>query len=186
MDSDEEKLTAADTGYVPGWDFGSRWRPIIRFLREHVQKLGGDLNKDNIYCRRCDADRSGGFDQRFGIDLCANHFRNRGHVEDTLAHEMIHAWDHLRFKVRHGDLWHAACMEIRASNLSGECRFTREFFTRGQRKFTQQHQECVRRRAILSVSARPQCESIEQATKAVDDVWNSCSRDTRPFDEIYR
>lgn len=83
-------------------------------------------------------------------------------------------------------LRHAACAEIRASSLSGECRFMREFFTRGQWKLTQQHQECVRRRATLSVMGRQSCKDDKQAAKAVNEVWDSCFADTRPFDEIYR
>lgn len=76
--------------------------------------------------------------------------------------------------------------QIRASSLSGECRWAREFFRRGQWKLTQQHQECVRRRAILSVRARPFCKDEAHAEKVVNEVWESCFRDTRPFDEIYR
>ena len=101
--------------------------------------------------------------------------------------EMVHAYDHLRFKVNWDEnLRHAACTEIRASSLSGECRWAREFFTRGQWKLTQQHQECVRRRATLSVAGRPFCKDDVQAAKVVNEVWDSCFADTRPFDEIYR
>ena len=101
--------------------------------------------------------------------------------------EMVHAYDHLRFKLNwRDDLRHAACTEIRASSLSGECRWSREFFTRGQLKLTQQHQECVRRRATLSVAGRLSCKDDVQAAKVVNEVWESCFADTRPFDEIYR
>lgn len=100
---------------------------------------------------------------------------------------MIHAYDHLRFKLDWDDsLKHAACTEIRASSLSGECRFANEFFRNNIWKLTNQHQACVRRRAILSVQARPFCKSKFEAAKAVNDVWESCFADTRPFDEIYK
>lgn len=100
---------------------------------------------------------------------------------------MVHAYDHLRFKVNwDNDLRHAACTEIRASSLSSECRFAREFFENLQWRITQQHQDCVRRRAVLSVAARPFCKSDVEATKAVNEVWDSCFADTRPFDEIYK
>jgi inner membrane protease ATP23 len=165
--------------------------PIITFLQHQINLLGpadgrAAIGPHNVRCRRCDTAQSGGFDANYGILLCANHFRNRGHLEDTLAHEMVHAWDHLRFKMDPYDLRHAACMEIRASTLSGECRFTREFFTRGQWSLTQQLQECVRRRAALSVAARRTCKDAAQAERAVDEVWESCFHDTRPFDEIYK
>lgn len=137
-------------------------------------------------CRRCDTQQSGGFSPEHGILLCANQFRNRGHLEDTLAHEMVHAYDYMRFKIDPLDLRHAACMEIRASTLSGECRFGREFFTRAQFGITQQLQECVRRRAAISVANRPACKDDVQAVRVVNEVWDSCFNDTRPFDEIYK
>lgn len=100
---------------------------------------------------------------------------------------MVHAYDHLRYQVDWAaDLRHAACTEIRASSLSGECRFLREFWTRGQWSLTRQHQRCVKRRAVISVAARPFCADRQQAERVVDEVWESCFKDTRPFDEIYR
>lgn len=100
---------------------------------------------------------------------------------------MIHAYDHLRFKMQwRNNLRHAACTEIRASSLSGECRWTREFFTKHNFKLTQHHQECVRRRAALSLRARPDCKDDVHAVQMVNEVWDSCFADTRPFDDIYR
>jgi inner membrane protease ATP23 len=163
-----------------------QYSPIIKFMSDEVYKLGGDLNKDNILCRMCTNEQSGGFSLDHGILLCANKFRNRGHQEDTMAHEMVHAWDHLKFKVSPDNLRHQACLEIRASTLSGECRFAREFFTKGQWSITEQLQACVRRRATLSMMARPGIKNQEHAGKVVNEVWDSCFRDTRPFDEIYR
>ncbi|KAK8188330.1 metalloprotease ATP23 [Phyllosticta capitalensis] len=160
--------------------------PVIRFLRDEINKLGGDINPINVRCRRCTTAQGGGIDQDYGILICANHMRNQGHVEDTIAHEMVHAYDYLRFKVDRWNLRHQACTEIRASTLSGECRFTREFFTRGQWRFTQQLQECVRRRATLSLMARPSVKDDVHAARIVNEVWDSCFNDTRPFDEIYR
>lgn len=166
--------------------------PIIRFLQTEISLLGpqdgsASISEKSVRCRRCTTSQSGGFDPEYGILVCANKLRNKGHLEDTLAHEMVHAYDHMRFKLDPFDLRHAACMEIRAATLSGECRFTREFFTRGQWNLTQQLQECVRRRAALSVAARPGCGGDDvKAARMVNEVWESCFRDTRPFDEIYR
>lgn len=50
--------------------------------------------------------------------------------------------------------------------------------------FSSTSQVCVRRRAILSVAANPNCPSREAAEKAVNEVWESCWSDTRPFDEV--
>ncbi|KAL7774225.1 hypothetical protein CFE70_005137 [Pyrenophora teres f. teres 0-1] len=102
-------------------DYLLQYSPIVRFLTSEVSKLGGTLNASNIHCRMCTAEQSGGFSLDHGILLCANKFRNRGHQEDTMAHEMVHAWDHLKFKVEAENLRHQACLEIRASTLSGEC-----------------------------------------------------------------
>ncbi|KAK0928738.1 Mitochondrial inner membrane protease atp23 [Friedmanniomyces endolithicus] len=167
------------------------YSPVIRFMKHNIDLLGPDsgtasITPENVRCRRCDTKQSGGFDSEYGILVCANHLRNRGRLEDTIAHEMVHAYDHLRFKLDPYDLRHAACMEIRASTLSGECRWTREFFTRNQWGLTQQLQECVRRRATLSVAARSGCKDEAMAGRMVSEVWDSCFRDTRPFDEIYR
>ncbi|PTB67432.1 hypothetical protein BBK36DRAFT_1135024 [Trichoderma citrinoviride] len=174
------------------------YSPVVRFLSGKIQDLNGKLDASNVLCRRCPARleddgqvhrQSGGFSPNHGILICANEIRDRKHLEDTLAHEMVHAWDHLRWKVDwtgDKDLKHAACTEIRASMLSGECRWTREALTRGNWSLTQQFQNCVRKRAIQSVMARPRCKDDVQATKVVNEVWDSCFSDTRPFDEVYR
>lgn len=93
-------------------DYLLQYSPIIRFLTDEVGKLGGDLNKNNIHCRLCTNEQSGGFHIDHGILLCANKFRNRGHQEDTMAHEMVHAWDHLKWKVEDDNLKHQACLEV--------------------------------------------------------------------------
>ncbi|KXX78651.1 Mitochondrial inner membrane protease ATP23 [Madurella mycetomatis] len=179
-------------------DFLFAYSPVIRFLRDKVAALNGTLDATNVVCRRCPARvaedgtvvrQGGGFSPDHGILICANEMRDRGHLEDTLAHEMVHAWDHLRWKVDWkggGDLRHAACTEIRASMLSGECRWTRETMTRGNWTLTQQFQNCVRSRAIRSVMARPACKDDVHATKVVNEVWDSCFSDKRPFEEVYR
>lgn len=60
--------------------------PIVRFMRQNINQLGGDLHEGNIRCRRCTNAQAGGFDPNYGILLCANHLRNRSEVEDTMAH----------------------------------------------------------------------------------------------------
>ncbi|KAK4123288.1 mitochondrial inner membrane protease ATP23 [Parathielavia appendiculata] len=179
-------------------DYLFQYSPVIRFLRDKVTALNGTLDASNVVCRRCPARvaedgrvvrQGGGFSPDHGILICANEMRSRSHLEDTLAHEMVHAWDHLRWKVDWmggHDLKHAACTEIRASMLSGECRWTRESITRGNWTLTQQFQNCVRMRAIQSVMARATCRGDVHATKVVNEVWDSCFADKRPFEEVYR
>ncbi|KAJ4471231.1 peptidase M76 family-domain-containing protein [Lentinula lateritia] len=122
------------------------------------------------------------------IKLCAGHFFSKQHVESTIAHELIHMFDECRFKVDWTNLRHHACSEIRANNLSGDCRWTREL-RRGEGipgiGWTRGHQACIRRRAVTSVAANPACPSLAHAERAVNEVWESCFVDTRPFDEVY-
>ncbi|KAL1900830.1 Mitochondrial inner membrane protease atp23 [Ceratocystis pirilliformis] len=177
-------------------DWMFKFSPIVRFMQQKIGMLHGELDERNIICRRCPTRMTddgsvhrigGGFSPDHGILICANEVRNKKHMEDTLAHEMVHAWDHLRWKMdAENNLRHAACTEIRASMLSGECRWTREFFTRGNWSLSAQFQNCVRDRAIQSVMARARCKDKAQASKVVNEVWDSCFSDTRPFDEVYR
>jgi mitochondrial inner membrane protease ATP23 len=153
---------------------------------DQVQTVNGQLDSSTIRCLRCPNNQSGGFSPLYGILLCQNHLRDRGHAEDTLAHELVHAYDHLRFNLEWDNLKHFACTEIRASTLSGECRPWREWWVRGQWKVTRHMQECVRRRAAISVSGHPKCRDLQHARELVDSVFDSCYMDTRPFREVYR
>lgn len=116
--------------------------PLIRFLSQNISDLNGRLDKTNIQCRRCvtriekvvddsgnvterKVRQGGGFSPDHGILICANEMRSRGHLEDTLAHEMVHAWDHLRWKVDWADLRHAACTEVRGFTISPQKNFYR-------------------------------------------------------------
>jgi inner membrane protease ATP23 len=95
-------------------DWALRHSPIVTFLREQCAGLGGDLSAENIRCRPCRATVLGGFDPDYGIVLCSDQLstRSRKDVEDTLAHEMVHAYDYLRFKLDRNDKRHAACTEV--------------------------------------------------------------------------
>lgn len=105
-------------------DWLLRYSPVVRFMNEKLWDLNGGMDETNILCRRCPARltedgevhrQSGGFSPAHGILICANEMRDRKHLEDTLAHEMVHAWDHLRWHVDWmGDmeLKHAACTEV--------------------------------------------------------------------------
>jgi len=95
-------------------DWLLQYSPIVRFLGDNIKRLGGDLGKHNIRCRRCDTAMEGGFDPKYGVMLCANRLDTKSKVEDVMAHEMTHAYDHLRFKVKWDseDLRHVACTEV--------------------------------------------------------------------------
>jgi len=92
-------------------------------MRENIAQLNGDINSSNIRCKRCTTRQSGGFDPDYGIRICANELRNQGHLEDTMAHEMVHAYDHLRFKTEWRDnLRHAACTEVGWDGYDSSCK----------------------------------------------------------------
>jgi mitochondrial inner membrane protease ATP23 len=75
---------------------------------------------------------------------------------------------------------HLACTEIRAENLSGECNMMREL-TQGRIKTFPGHgQECVKRRAGLSLQANPKCR--ENKEEYIDAAMERCFADTFPFD----
>lgn len=174
-------------------DWMLKYSPTVRFMVQAITKLnkGSDSKFDDskIICDYCPDWKGGGFHPELGILLCQNRLRDKWHLEDTLSHELIHYFDDLKWQVDWLNLKHHACSEIRASSLSGECRFWEEFKRRGFRTgfhVARGHQDCVRRRAIISVSGNPNCQSKEHAAKIVDEVWDSCFADTRPFDEIYR
>jgi inner membrane protease ATP23 len=125
------KNEAQDCKNCEEWrDWCFKYSPTIIFLQKNIRDLNGDLNASNVRCRRNPARilgvergedgeekikvyrQGGGFSPDHGILLCANELRDRKHLEDTLAHEMVHAWDHLRWKVDWADLRHAACTEV--------------------------------------------------------------------------
>ncbi len=130
-------------------------------------------------------------------------------LDEMLVHELIHAYDHCRAKnLRWDDCEMHACSEvcllsfpivivsrctfivpisisifqIRAANLSGDCKYSNEFL-RGHFGFTKQHQTCVKRRAELSTKMNPCCGD-GKAKLAVDAVFDRCFADTKPFKEI--
>ncbi|KII93094.1 hypothetical protein PLICRDRAFT_49171 [Plicaturopsis crispa FD-325 SS-3] len=159
--------------------------PNVIFMLKHLKLSGCDVKSENIPCMPCDMTRAGGFQPDIGaVVLCQGHYFSKKHMEDTLVHELIHMYDHCKFKVDWGNLRHHACSEIRANSLSGDCKFSREL-RRGFVAFSKQHQACARRRAVLSVQSNPNCPDKETAERAVNEVWDSCFNDTRPYDEIY-
>ncbi|KAI0334437.1 hypothetical protein GY45DRAFT_1431638 [Cubamyces sp. BRFM 1775] len=161
------------------------YSPAVVFMMKHLKLNGCNVSADDLVCAPCNINRAGGFSPDAGaVVLCQGKFMNKNHMEDTIVHELVHMYDHVKFKVDWNNLRHHACSEIRANSLSGDCRWSREVM-RGFVSFSKQHQECVRRRAVLSVRANPACPDQATAERVVNEVWESCFNDTRPFDEIY-
>lgn len=167
-------------------DWMIRYSPSVTFMLGHIKKLGGNLSTRNITCETCDDLKGGGFHPELGVILCSNWLQSKWQLEDVLTHELIHAYDYLKFNVNPTNLRHHACTEIRASMLSGECRIMNEIRKTGLADFGGKFQSCIKRRAVLSVSANPQCKSKEEAEEVVNKVWGSCFNDTRPFQRVYK
>ncbi|KAH3679084.1 hypothetical protein WICMUC_001280 [Wickerhamomyces mucosus] len=167
-------------------DWALNYSPTIIFMLQQIKKLGYEIKDSSIICDFCNDWKGGGFHPELGVLLCQNRIIDKWHLEDTLSHELIHYYDNTKFKVDWLNLKHHACSEIRASSLSGECRIMNQIKRAGLTRFGRGHQDCVKRRAILSVQSNPICKDKEQAIKVVEEVWESCFNDTRPFEQIYR
>eukprot|EP00980_Cylindrotheca_fusiformis_P010855 scaffold2462_cov127-Cylindrotheca_fusiformis.AAC.12 len=115
------------------------------------------------------------------IYLCQEHVTGAKHASSILAHELIHAIDMCRAKMDPlHNCMHLACTEIRAENLSGECNMNWEFMRGKLDSWFGHGQQCVRRRAIDSVSANPNC--TQKAELYVDAAMKRCYNDTFPFE----
>ncbi|EST08573.2 Peptidase M76, ATP23 [Kalmanozyma brasiliensis GHG001] len=208
----ETKQETAERERCEQWtDQLFRTSPMVRFMSKHLTLL--DCNptsplpaptsssssspsppsQPKLVIAPCPPDTAGGFSPSIpgeptshsSILICSNRIMNKSHLEDTLSHEMVHWYDHCRFLVDWTNLRHLACSEIRANSLSGDCGFGREY-TRKNYAFKLQHQTCVKRRAVMSIMANPDCGGDQdKAERVVDEVFESCFGDTRPFDEIY-
>lgn len=86
-------------------------------MRKHLQLAGCPVAPAHIACRSCTSAKGaifGGFDPATGrVLLCAGRFATRRAMEDTIVHELVHAYDHCRFQVDWSDLRHHACSEVR-------------------------------------------------------------------------
>ena len=72
--------------------------------------------------------------------------------------------------------------QVRSASLSGDCHFKLEL-ARGNWHFKGQHQQCVRRRAELSVAMNPNCGRLA-AKAAANSAFERCFADTALFDRI--
>jgi inner membrane protease ATP23 len=112
------------------------------------------------------------------IFLCQQYLENEIMAHKTLVHELIHAIDLCRTKMDPlNNCVHLACTEVRAENLSGECSFIKELPR--MKQFAGHGADCVKRRALLSVKANPQC--TERAEEYLAAAFPRCYRDLYPF-----
>ncbi|CAL5325336.1 hypothetical protein CsSME_00004561 [Camellia sinensis var. sinensis] len=155
--------------------------PMVKFLREHLEKAGCSFGDKFIAAVHCDKEVSGGYVPGEGIMVCSNHMNIQDDVNQVVIHELIHAYDDCRAaNLDWSNCAHHACSEIRAGHLSGDCHYKRELL-RGFMKIRGHEQDCVRRRVMKSLIGNPYC-SETAAKDAMEAVWDVCYNDTKPFD----
>ncbi|XP_038702933.1 mitochondrial inner membrane protease ATP23-like isoform X2 [Tripterygium wilfordii] len=102
--------------------------PMVKFLRERMEKAGCGVSDNLIKAVHCKMQMSGGYSPSQGIVICSNHINLQDEVDQTVIHELIHAYDDCRAaNLDWTNCAHHACSEIRAGHLSGDCHFKREF-----------------------------------------------------------
>ncbi|GLT33169.1 hypothetical protein SLA2020_077800 [Shorea laevis] len=155
--------------------------PMVKFLKRQMEKAGCVVGDKFIKAIHCDQNISGGYCQGEGITVCSNEVSMQDEVNRVILHELIHAYDECRSaNLDWCNCAHHACSEIRANHLSGDCHYKQELL-RGYLKIRGHEQECIKRRAMKSVTSNPFC-SEAAAKDAVEAVWDVCYNDTQPFD----
>jgi inner membrane protease ATP23 len=117
------------------------------------------------------------------IYVCQQYMENELMTHKVVHHELIHAIDMCRTNMDPlRNCIHMACTEIRAENLSGECSFSKELPRMMQRSSLKAHgRECVKRRAMLSVRANPNCTA--RTEDYVNAAMDRCYMDFYPYDK---
>uniref|UniRef100_M4C0K3 Mitochondrial inner membrane protease ATP23 n=1 Tax=Hyaloperonospora arabidopsidis (strain Emoy2) TaxID=559515 RepID=M4C0K3_HYAAE len=163
---------------------------INKFLAQQQTKDKSAAAAIDFVCLDCRDDGPEGSARAFfsapppTIVFCANRLHSSQEVEETMVHELIHAYD---FTVRKMDITKAnilACSEIRSARES-ECYQKAkllekvlpnvEFFQKSTRWL---NERCVREHAIRSTSSMFPAE----ARKEVDKMFDQCYADHSPFD----
>ncbi|KAI8991611.1 peptidase M76 [Mycotypha africana] len=145
----------------------------VKMLLKGIQTLNRNALKRGITCRPCmgtmQEAHMGYYDSAYKrIVICCDHIRSKKELEQTLIHELTHAFDSLR-KGQFDSICHLiACGEIRASAL-GQCAFISPEKKRA---------ECILKDAINSTQIH--C-GLERTLKIVKEVYSNCVNDEAPF-----
>lgn len=85
-------------------------------MLKHLNLTGAAVSEKDVLCVPCDYTRAGGFHPDAGaVIMCQGRFFSKKHMEDTLVHELVHMYDHAKFKVDWSNLRHHACSEVRTA-----------------------------------------------------------------------
>ncbi|CAH0522636.1 unnamed protein product [Peronospora belbahrii] len=132
----------------------------VKFLADAMEKSGCKMEIGFFSSVDCEGKINGGFhlddEGKPGVVLCQNHIPDQEWMDRTMAHELIHAYDHCRNKIDWNKCEHHACSEVRAAALSGDCNWKYELFRKNY-NINKQHQICTRRRARLSIEQNEAC-----------------------------
>lgn len=157
--------------------------PLVKIMMSALKSAGCPVDlRRHLSCEECDSSVTGGYDPELNqIVICQNTARIEGIVGSVLTHEMIHMFDYCKNKLDFKNIDHLACTEIRAANLT-YCSFMSAMIDGDAALWNmkKKHQECVKRRAALSVLAA-RGVTTEEARAAVDRVFDKCYNDLEPI-----
>ena len=91
--------------------------PKVKFLLEALKTSGCSVNSENVdsffRVEKCEAEIAGGFRPQQGVVVCQNHVQTQEEVNNLLAHELIHAYDHCRAaNLDWNNCQHHTCSEV--------------------------------------------------------------------------
>ncbi|KAL9656308.1 hypothetical protein ABK040_007920 [Willaertia magna] len=104
------------------------------------------------------------------IVVCCNQQRGLEDLQNTITHEMVHAYDFCKYR----SLFYCksrACSEVRAYNLAGSCTSDEEIKHFGTKE------QCIKAHAYGSTVRS--CRT--SAKKDIDDIFDVCYGDMTPF-----
>jgi mitochondrial inner membrane protease ATP23 len=92
-------------------------------MLEALKGLGCELDLDTVVdCHRCNIAATGGFIPNVGgekegaykpkVVVCEDNLLGPHYVAQTLAHELVHAYDQCRAKINWRSCYHYACTEV--------------------------------------------------------------------------
>ena len=158
----------------------------VKHMLISMQEIGFPVKLSRDFsCEPCSPKVAGSFDPfRQQVVLCQNNIYSQIHMNQVLAHELVHSYDDKTVNMNWYDLRHLACTEIRAANLSRECSFARENLVMFNFGLKAHNKECVKNRAALSITSVREDLCYENARELVDSVFEQCYNYTRPFQGI--
>eukprot|EP01026_Neomeris_dumetosa_P055579 TRINITY_DN5058_c0_g2_i5.p2 TRINITY_DN5058_c0_g2~~TRINITY_DN5058_c0_g2_i5.p2 ORF type:complete len:183 (+),score=11.43 TRINITY_DN5058_c0_g2_i5:198-746(+) len=154
----------------------------LKLLKRKMEEAGCPIGSRFFSVEACKGKAiGGGFMPGLGVIVCHDQLSTYSEVRNALVHELIHAYDHCRVRdLDFGNCKHLACTEVRAANLSGDCKWYQEFLRGNATLYNRaQHRKCAMRRAQLSVSMSAHCKY--RAQECVEEVFEECMQDTQPF-----